>query len=75
MEVTPYSRSVWWRYASLITAGNAEDTHFWAREVGTEVVRPRSSTESLPIGFPGHSVLPLAHGAGEVAAVTRLLRQ
>lgn len=39
--------------------------------MGTGVVCPRSSTESLLLGFPGHSVLPLAQGAGEMVAVTR----
>lgn len=37
-------------------------------ETGAEVVHPRSSTESLPLGFPGHSLLP------EMAAVTGLLK-
>lgn len=57
-----------------MTTGNSEGTHFRSRELGTEVVCPRSGTESLPLGFLGHSVLPLAQGAGETAAVTGLLK-
>lgn len=37
-------------------------------ETGAEVVHPRASTESLPLGFPSHSLLP------EMAAVTGHLK-
>lgn len=59
---------MWWCYAIPVTTGNSEGTHFRSGDRGAEVVHPRSSTESLPLGFHGHSLLP------EMAAVTGHLK-